>query len=276
MSGIDRYTTVTKIRSLLAKRHIDDVFCEEVTIEHGARRMDAWAMKKSWANPMVIAYEIKSSRQDFMSDHKMQDYLPYCNEAYVVCPQSACTKDEVPEGFGLIYLSKNGDMLRTVKKSPYSECVLPEKFMRGLLFSKADDYANGLGWAGKEIARRVGLTVDFENYVEDRKKLQGLGYGIAVKLKERERQITRIEEMRDDISKQYRTFNKVFKLIQQKYRWGFESNLRDMVNNEDAQGILDLLETAVPDQYNGIITRMEALKSDIEKLLAGKGALCTH
>lgn len=270
MSGLDRHTTVTKIRQLLAKRHVDDVFYEEVTIARGARRMDAWAMKKSWANPMVIAYEIKSSRQDFMSDHKMQDYLPYCNEAYVVCPQSACTKDEIPDGFGLIYLSKNGEMLRTVKKSPYSECVLPEKFMRGLLFSKAYDYANSLGWAGKEIARRVGLIVDFENYVEDRKNLQGLGYGIATKLKERERQITRIEEMQEDITKQYKTFNKVFSLIQQKYRWGFGCKFRDMVDNEDAQGILDLLETAVPDQYSSVISRMEALKNDIEKLLASK------
>lgn len=268
--SLDRNTVVTNIRKLLAKRHVDDVFYEEVTIEHGARRMDAWAMKKSWASPMVVAYEIKSSRQDFMSDHKMQDYLPYCNEAYVVCSQSACTKDEIPEGFGLIYLSKNGEMLRTIKKAPYRECVLPEKFMRGLLFSKADDYANGLGWAGKEIARRVGLTVDFDGYIEDRKKLKDLGYSIAKKLKSREREISRIEEMREDIIKQYKTFDEVFNLVQQKYGWCSGSKLRDMVNNQDSQAVLAVFEVAVPSQYSGILTRMEALKNDIERLLAEK------
>lgn len=268
--SLDRSATASKIRELLAKRHIDDVFYEEVTIEHGARRMDAWAMKKSWANPMVIAYEIKSGRQDFMSDHKMQDYLPYCNEAYVVCPQSACTKDEIPEGFGLIYLSNNGEMLRTIKKAPYRECVLPEKFMRGLLFSKADDYANGLGWAGKEIARRVGLTVDFDGYIEDRKKLKDLGYSIAKKLKSREREISRIEEMREDIIKQNKLFDEVFKLIRQKYGWGSAMALKDMVYNQDAKAVLAMLEVAVPEQYSMVLIRVEALKKDIEKLFAEK------
>lgn len=101
--SLDRNTVVTNIRKLLAKRHVDDVFYEEVTIEHGARRMDAWAMKKSWANPMVLAYEIKSSRQDFMSDHKMQDYLPYCNEAYVVCSHSASPSDFEPPASLMAY-----------------------------------------------------------------------------------------------------------------------------------------------------------------------------
>lgn len=268
--SLNRNTVVTNIRKLLAKRHIDDVFYEEVTIEHGARRMDAWAMKKSWANPMVLAYEIKSSRQDFMSDHKMQDYLPYCNEAYVVCPQDACSKDEIPDGFGLIYLSKNGEMLRTIKKAPFRECVLPEKFMRGLLFSKADNYANGLGWAGKEIARRVGVAVDFEDYIEDRKKLKDLGYSVAEKLKSKERQISRIEEMREDIIKQYKTFDEVFNLVQQKYGWGSGSKLRDMVNNQDAKAVLAMLEVAVPEQYSMVLIRVEALKNDIERLLAEK------
>ena len=68
---------------LLADRHAEDVFVGECktgsTWMQQVRIMDAWAMKRSWANPRIWAYEIKVSRSDFMQDEKWTDYLPYCN-----------------------------------------------------------------------------------------------------------------------------------------------------------------------------------------------------
>jgi hypothetical protein len=33
-------------------------------------RMDAVAIKKSWANPCITCYEVKVDRQDFLRDEK--------------------------------------------------------------------------------------------------------------------------------------------------------------------------------------------------------------
>ncbi len=264
---MDRYALVQNIRKLLAKRHIDDVFYEEVTIGHGARRMDAWAMKKSWANPLVIAYEIKSSRQDFMTDHKMQEYLPYCNEAYVVCPKSACSKDEIPEGFGLIYISDNGESFRTVKKSAYRECNLPEKFLRGLMFSKADSYANSFGWAGKEIARRVGTITDFQDYAENRKKLAEIGHSVAQRISKREREIKYIEEQSQEVRENKRTFKALFKAIGEKYGWTLGYEFERAVESGNVQSMLTLLESATPDEYRKITDSIKQLKSYMDQFL---------
>jgi hypothetical protein len=46
--------------------------------------------------------------------------------------------------------------------------------------------------------------------------------------------------------------------------------LRDMVYNQDAKAVLAMLEVAVPEQYSMVLIRVEALKKDIEKLLAEK------
>ncbi|GAG52025.1 unnamed protein product, partial [marine sediment metagenome] len=61
--------------------------------------IDLWCMKKSWAHPLVIAYEIKCSRSDFMNDSKWPVYLDYCNELYFVTPgKHIAVKEEMPEG----------------------------------------------------------------------------------------------------------------------------------------------------------------------------------
>src|SRR4051812_34483562 len=78
--------TSSEVVRLLAQRHAEDVFVPECkggpswTDEH--KRMDAWAMKKSWSRPLVCAYEVKVSRSDFTADRKWHAYLPYCNEFY--------------------------------------------------------------------------------------------------------------------------------------------------------------------------------------------------
>lgn len=88
------------IKQVLAKKHSKDFFlCEVKTgpswYTSGLGIIDAWAMKKSWANEKVTGYEIKVSRSDFVKDEKWTNYLPFCNEFYFICPKDLIKRDEV-------------------------------------------------------------------------------------------------------------------------------------------------------------------------------------
>src|SRR5690606_37137616 len=106
---------------------------------HGAehRRLDGWAMAKSWAHPTVTGYEVKVSRSDFLQDTKWPDYLPMCNELYFVCPTGLIQPPEVPAEVGLLWASKTGTKLYTKKKAQYRDVKIPEEVFRYVLMCRA-------------------------------------------------------------------------------------------------------------------------------------------
>src|SRR5690242_5105664 len=108
------------IRKLLAAKHAEDVLvpeCKDGPTQGGShRRMDAWVMSKSWANPCVTGYEIKVSRSDFLGDEKWRTYLPLCNEFYFVAPSGIIEPDELPPEAGLLCVSSTGTVLFRKKK----------------------------------------------------------------------------------------------------------------------------------------------------------------
>ncbi len=181
-----------EVLALLEKRHTDDVFYTEVIIDRGARRMDAWAMRKSWANPLVTGYEVKVSRRDFVQDHKVQDYMPYCNEMYLVAPRGVLEIDELPEGCGYLEVASTGTRLFTRKKAAYRECTLSEDFLRSILFSKAEDYYTRLDTPDRALARRLGTYKGFEKFVEDEEELHRVGHTVSRKYSNISRENTRL------------------------------------------------------------------------------------
>lgn len=72
-------------------------------------------------NPVV--YEIKHSRSDFFADisnpEKRKSYIKYSNYFYYVCEEDLIKAEEVPEGCGLIYISKKDELI-VVKKSNFN------------------------------------------------------------------------------------------------------------------------------------------------------------
>jgi hypothetical protein len=126
---------------LLASRHARDVFVPECKTGptqgvDGMQRMDAWALKKSWAHPLATAYEIKISRQDFLSDNKWRGYLPFCNEFLFVAPPGVIETGEVPEDAGLLVCSANATRLYRKKKAPYRNVEIPDCLYSYVLFSR--------------------------------------------------------------------------------------------------------------------------------------------
>lgn len=77
----------------------------------GDAQLDVATMKPSWTQPNPTAYEIKVSRSDFHADTqvgKYRKYLPYLRRLYFAAPAGLLSKDEVPQGTGLIVRGENG------------------------------------------------------------------------------------------------------------------------------------------------------------------------
>ncbi len=135
------------IRELLALRHADDLFVPKCKM--GATMMDrgdsgildAWAMKPSWASPLMIGYEIKVSRSDFLRDDKYRRYFHACNEFYFVAPKDVIRVDELPDGAGLLTVTAKRLLKR--KRAPYREIVFPENLIRYILHSRLQIRTSG-------------------------------------------------------------------------------------------------------------------------------------
>ena len=78
--------------------------------------LDAAAVRKSFAHPDVIGFEIKVSRGDFRSDGKWTEYLKYCNRFFFACPPGIVKPDELPPGVGLVHALPDGG-LKWVRKA---------------------------------------------------------------------------------------------------------------------------------------------------------------
>lgn len=132
--------TAAKIVELLAQRHAEDVFvpeCKDGPSGTGMRRLDAWVMKKSWANPQIIGYEVKVTRSDFLRDDKWPAYLPMCHELYFVTPWKLVLPEEVPEGVGLMWVTNTGTRVQIKRKAAYRRIEPPVSVMAYILMCRA-------------------------------------------------------------------------------------------------------------------------------------------
>jgi len=87
-----------------------EVNADQLRRNPSAQRFDLWALR--WMDPvLIIIGEIKVSRPDFQSDvrsGKWRDGLENCHLFYFIVPYGLITKDELPEGTGLMEQRKNG------------------------------------------------------------------------------------------------------------------------------------------------------------------------
>jgi hypothetical protein len=135
--------TADKITELLKQRHKNDVCVPQCKTgpTYGNRWMyimDFWVMPRSWAKPAIRAYEIKVNRSDFLNDKKWEEYLLYCNEFYFVCPRDLIYPQELPQGVGLMYVSKNCKRLTTKIKAVNRSVEIPEEIFRYILMARAN------------------------------------------------------------------------------------------------------------------------------------------
>jgi len=145
-----------------------------------------WVMAKSWTKPWTIAYEIKTSRQDFLRDEKWRNYLPYCNYLYFAVPLGVIDPSELADDVGLIVGSKNLKRLHTKKKAPYRQVDVPEALWRYILMWRAQ--------IRKEDTWNTADQKQFwQLWLEGKKNDKDLGYRVSQKLSQTIR--TRIDNV---------------------------------------------------------------------------------
>ena len=103
-------------------------------------RMDLWCMNNVVDNPTFIAYEIKTSRADFLSDMhtgKWQKYLDYCNEFYFLVSSLDIPEHvTLPPTVGLKSVSMSGKSITTIQKATRREIDFPTTVMHYILLKR--------------------------------------------------------------------------------------------------------------------------------------------
>lgn len=76
----------------------------------------------------IIGHEVKVSRSDWLAElrnpRKAQRWMEYCTHWYLVCPTADIVRDDLPDGWGLMVIGKNG-RLRVAKSAPVNEQQVP-------------------------------------------------------------------------------------------------------------------------------------------------------
>ncbi|MDY6979388.1 MAG: MmcB family DNA repair protein [Pseudomonadota bacterium] len=246
------------ITLLLEQRHKEDLFVSECKTGPSVQdciRLDGWAMKKSWAKPLTIGYEIKVSRSDFVRDTKWQGYLDYCNEFYFVCPKGIIDKDELPPEAGLIYTSTNCARLYTKKKSIYRNVDIPESLFKYILFSRTQITEPFFGGSNRS------QKLYWEKWLNNKQRDLEFGHHVSKKIREFVREeIDKVEAENKRLTRKMEAYDSIREaLIQLGFdpdnpppTWGAQERIKEAVQLFD-RGFFHNIDT--------IINSMEKLKT---------------
>lgn len=132
-------------------------------------------------------FEVKVSRSDFLSDRKMESYLPYCNYLWVVAPPGVVRAgDELLEGIGLIEWRPGNK--RPLKLIEAEHRVIPEENIVEVYYSILKRIAGR-----PDSVRRVGKwPTDFKN--DESFQLRRTAYDLAICRQELKRMSRQLKE----------------------------------------------------------------------------------
>lgn len=151
------------------------------------QRADLIKIHESYNKFSLSIYEVKHSRNDFLSDirtEKWKGYLKYCHRFYFAIESGIAKIEEIPEEAGLIIRGKNG--WRVLKQAQVQEIEIPKETLLSLLFMKQrksikekndsnfyrynsrrdyDDFKESKKLFGKRIANILKKEEDFKNII---------------------------------------------------------------------------------------------------------------
>lgn len=71
---------------------------------------------------LVHGFEVKVSRSDWLTElkdpEKAEAFKPYCDHWWLVVPDASIVRDDLPDGWGLMALTKDGQSLRQRVAAP--------------------------------------------------------------------------------------------------------------------------------------------------------------
>lgn len=250
---------------LLRDRHAKDILVDECMMgPGGSRRMDAWVLVPTWSPPTYIGYEIKVSRSDFLNDSKWPAYLPACHQFYWVCPYGLIKPEEVSEGAGLLWASKNGTKLYAKVKAPRREVdqVAVRKLMQHVLMCRTKIVPGVFSGRREAAEDRLAQSKKLLDQLSERKRI---GASLAYKLSQRGREaVLENAKLREKIERwgQFRALLVAHGVDPEASRWQGEDQIRKAIGLVDKSIGLDLRRHA---------KRLEQA-ADAVDALRGKGA----
>jgi hypothetical protein len=188
--------TSGEIIKLLEAKHTKDLFVAECKngsswFTRGLLMLDALVIKRSWSNPLTTGYEIKVSRNDFVRDDKWPKYLDYCNEFYFVCPPDIIQPNELADGVGLYWVSKQGKRLFLKKKAAYRKLEIPSELYLYILMCRTkivdSTYILGVQQEPVEYWRR---------WLKEKAEKRDIGYRVSESIRRIVQE--RIEQVSDE------------------------------------------------------------------------------
>ncbi len=252
--------TASDILKLLKKKHHEDVFIPEckngpTQYTSGMLKFDVWVMKKSWANPLAIGYEIKINRRDFLNDDKWIKYLDYCNEFYFVSPYNLIFPNELPSDVGLYYVSKTGTKLYRKKKAAYRKIEIPGEIFRYILM-------NRVVITSANYYRVASLKEYWGNWLSDKEIDYRFGQYVSKKIREKvEKEILSVRKENDRLRLQNEKLEDMKETIK---RLGLEvSQIDNLYFKQKVLKRLEEVGTGIPD---GLINYLDQVIYNLGKV----------
>ena len=255
--------TANTIVNALSLRHYKDLFIPECktgsSSYHGCPRFDAWVMKKSWASPSTIGYEIKVDSNDFKNDNKWQNYLPYSNEFYFVPPYKIILPDEVPECAGLLNISNTGTRLYTKKKAPYRDIEIPDSIFRYILMWRT--VVQG------ELFQVSSKKKYWEQWLKEKEYDDTLGHRISKKLRETiQNKIEEVEKENNLLVQKMGSYDKVVEFIK---KLGIDPNNFHYIEydvEKKLKKLLDVIPSDLEYSINNLSKVLQNFQENLDKL----------
>lgn len=259
-----------QILKLLETKHQGDLFIPEC--KNGKTQghtelliLDAWAMRKSWANPLLTGYEIKVSRSDFVRDTKWMGYLPLCNELYFAAPQGLIDPSELADEVGLIVPSKNLTRLFVKKKAKYRKIEPPVNLYLYVLMARM---VPGDPWLEQHKQKR-----NYEywcEWLEQKQKGRLLGRSVSRALGRRvQQEIDSVAKQNTQLEKENSRLREVKMALENLgltphcvYSWDVERKVKELQGK---------VPKKLRDQLDATIRSLDAFSSELKKLEGDDG-----
>ena len=252
--------TSEEIIRALAKKHATEFFLTEVKngstyFTHGLRMIDALAIYKSWAHQRIVAYEIKVSRGDFLGDAKMTQYLKYCHELYLVCPQGMIQGTELPIEIGLMWYNKTTGKITTRRKAVWNNIEVDADMLYYIIMYRLQN---------DRIPFHSDKLEFFNEWIENKDKNHLIGRRIGTKM------AMEIERLQDDLDK-YSGVKANVQLMQDIHQVMRKHGIRCWQDERLPAELDKALDKTWPDCLDTVVIQLEAALNTIKAGIAKEG-----
>lgn len=117
MSESETHKHLKNVALHFLKSKVTDLICAEVDFVNSWSIADAVGL--NFKRKEVRVVEVKATKADFTRDTKLFDpktsYFYHAHYSYIMCPTGVIKPEEIPHGYGLLWVNEN-DVVEVIKK----------------------------------------------------------------------------------------------------------------------------------------------------------------